>query len=364
MPDYPKNELIKLEQLLFDPQNPRLPKQKRSNDDKEIIQWMLKEANIIELMESIATMGYSTAEPLLVTPDQSGKAYIVVEGNRRLAALKLLESPDKARLRTKTVQDIVKNTSFPFFPDTQIPVIVYKEREDILNYLGFRHITGIKSWGPRQKAEYLKQLFQAHSDNDNYVGTLSFISKMIGTKPYYARKLLTTLFVAEQAEDNAFWGSNELDDRIEVGFSVLHTALSYENIGHYIGLDSSKNHDEQSIEEKKTKNLLEWVCGTDKKISESRELKSLNSIIGNETALQKLESGYSLEIAASFSGKARDDIESFLNKALNLLTEADRLISQVDTFLESDVEEAKSVSNLARKIYHSIKNSFDEGCDD
>lgn len=354
----PRMGFIPLAELHFDPENPRLPSNRRKSDENAIIQWMLKEAELLDLMSSIATTGYSDAEPLLVIP-RSSDGYTVVEGNRRLAALKLLNEPALATLRKKSVGEIVSEATYR--ASTPIPVIIYSQRSDILDYLGYRHITGTKAWGPRQKAEYLKQLFESHSANgEPLVETISAISKMIGSKPYYVKRLLVTLAIVERAENNAFWESDKLDDRIDSNFSVLHTALSYENIRKFIGLNESSDWTLDGLNDTATKNILEWVCGSQKVISDSRELKRLNSIVGNSAALAKLQAGLSLEIAAEYTGEALEDFRHFINEAFAKLTEADRLISKAAAFDQSDLELTKEVAVLSRKIFRSIEDARSE----
>ncbi|MDR3361272.1 MAG: hypothetical protein LBO64_00215 [Desulfovibrio sp.] len=349
---------IPLHQLSFDPENPRLPVRKR-DEGEEVLEWMLRNGNILELMLSIAVSGYSDAEPLLATPKRDGAGYIVVEGNRRLAALKLLANPALARLRKKSVMEIASTADIS--DSTPIPALVYPKRADILDYLGYRHITGIKPWGSRQKAEYLKQLLQSRTTDDAPVQKiLEQVAEMIGSKAYYARKLLTTLAVVELAEENAFWGSEFLD-RIDANFSVLHTALSYENIRAYIGLDESADgKDVSGIQHEKTKDVLQWVCGNQKIIKESRELKRLNAVIGNDVALKKLKGGLSLEIAAEYTGESLEDFRTFLNIALTKLTEADRLVSHISDFPDTDESSAKDVARLAKKIYDYVRENHAE----
>lgn len=84
--------------LKFDIYNPRLPKRLQGiTNDSEIIDYMVKNGNILELMKSISELGYSAAEPVLVVLDEKDKKYIVVEGNRRLTAVKLLNNPGLAK---------------------------------------------------------------------------------------------------------------------------------------------------------------------------------------------------------------------------------------------------------------------------
>ena len=80
---------IETEKLNFDPENPRFFRLDRELDLDETVSEMLEDEGVKDLMESIGTKGYFPGEPLLVTED-AGR-YIVMEGNRRLAAVKLLE---------------------------------------------------------------------------------------------------------------------------------------------------------------------------------------------------------------------------------------------------------------------------------
>ena len=96
---YPsKIDFLNIEDLIYDPKNPRLPSSLvKGDNEKDVINWMLSDAAILELMGSIGEKGFFPAEPLLVvkSAEKEGK-YIVVEGNRRLTAAKLLKHPELA----------------------------------------------------------------------------------------------------------------------------------------------------------------------------------------------------------------------------------------------------------------------------
>src|SRR5882762_9376812 len=94
----------KVDNLLFDPDNPRFPSTLNGEDEDEVLDWMLKDATIVELMGSIGEQGYFPGEPLLVVPAKKGGKYYVVEGNRRLSAVKLLLKPNLAPTKKKSVQ--------------------------------------------------------------------------------------------------------------------------------------------------------------------------------------------------------------------------------------------------------------------
>src|SRR2546425_10201944 len=87
-------EPIPVENLRLDPENPRLASVPGQITQKEILKTLWTEMAVDEVALSIAANGFWEEEPLFVIPGtgtMSGK-YVVVEGNRRLAAVQLLRS--------------------------------------------------------------------------------------------------------------------------------------------------------------------------------------------------------------------------------------------------------------------------------
>ena len=61
--DVPDFVRLPVEELHFDPDNPRLPASVDGSDEQAVLDWMLQDAGLVELMGSIAVNGYFTAEP-------------------------------------------------------------------------------------------------------------------------------------------------------------------------------------------------------------------------------------------------------------------------------------------------------------
>ena len=76
-----------IDQLCFDRRNPRLFLDGEL-DESDLVERLWKEFAVDELALSIASNGYFEHEPLFVAPE-NGKL-VVVEGNRRLAAVRIL----------------------------------------------------------------------------------------------------------------------------------------------------------------------------------------------------------------------------------------------------------------------------------
>lgn len=82
---------ISVVSLHLDSRNPRLGRSTDGASSRELIQYLFEHDKAMEVAESIAARGFFPNEPLLAI--KKADHYVVVEGNRRLAALKALREP-------------------------------------------------------------------------------------------------------------------------------------------------------------------------------------------------------------------------------------------------------------------------------
>ena len=159
---------------------------------------------------SIAASGYFDHEPLFVAREQ-GKD-VVIEGNRRLAAVKLLLD---ANARTDLhATDLPKITDERAASLGKLPII-RMDRRDAWQYLGFKHVNGPARWDSYPKAQYIATV---HND---YKIRLDEIARQIGDKHGTVQRLYRALMVIEQAEQSG--GSSE---RIVTGGTFhFHTSI-------------------------------------------------------------------------------------------------------------------------------------------
>jgi hypothetical protein len=101
MIDYSDWELRKLsvDAIRLDKQNPRLPEEMLNESQTSIIRYMIEEFKILEIAKSITKNGFFINE--LPIAAKEGNHFVVIEGNRRITALKLLRNPDLAPPRKK-----------------------------------------------------------------------------------------------------------------------------------------------------------------------------------------------------------------------------------------------------------------------
>ena len=143
-------EMIKVERVFLDLNNPR---HNPFKDQDEVIEYLCREEQVLELARDIAENGLNPLELFALIP--SGyNAYVSAEGNRRLCALKLLNDPDLAPVHLR--KDFEKAAS-GWILIKQLFAIVFKDHEAVKLWLdrthaGFALGRGRRQWNAEQKA--------------------------------------------------------------------------------------------------------------------------------------------------------------------------------------------------------------------
>lgn len=356
---------MSVDNLLFDPDNPRLPDTIDGSDDIAVLEWMLRQGDSIELISSIGATGYSIAEPLLVTESKRNKgAYVVVEGNRRLTALKLLLNPALAPIKQKAVEEAVSNAST--HPET-VPVIIYEKREDAFAYLGYRHIAGTKAWGPLQKAKYIKQLIEYYKKSGlDEANALKKIATVAATTAYNAKKVLTTLALYEHAKEAGYWNIQHISSG-NIDFSVLGTALNHNAIVSFIGLEASTDYTLSNIEQSKTAELFQWLFAKEKgdksRVGESRQLSTLAKVVSTPQALEAFRAGRTLQDAAIYTDEIDEIFQALMNKALTAIDQIEPLLGRV-TPSDVNMDMLRDLQSAVKRAGFALKEKLTNQSDE
>ena len=168
-----KLEYAKLDDLYLDPKNPRLGRRQANADlSQEEILDLMRNWVLDELAVSYSESGFWTHEALLVVEeDVDGKpGLVVVEGNRRLAALIYLRDAINGNPISKKWASLVENLKENTLEElkelfSHIPYIQIDSSQEVESFLGFRHVTGIKQWPSEQKARYITKLIDERGMN-------------------------------------------------------------------------------------------------------------------------------------------------------------------------------------------------------
>lgn len=324
---------------------------------------MINEGNVTDVMLSISTQGYFPGEPLLVCPSSNSNTtkYEVLEGNRRLAALKLLLNPQLAPIKKETISQIAQEAEFK--PE-RVPVVKYNNRDEVLLYLGYRHITGVDQWDSLAKARYLSQLRDKFNQY-SYDEVLRKLAKLIGSRKDYVHKLLSGYRVFKNIESERFYNISNLNEE-NFEFSLLTTALSYTGIGDFVGVTNSKDEfTEAAIHKENLKDLSEWLFKESEgrtRIGESRNIRTLNEIVSSPKALEYFRNGKSLEEARLLTNEPNEIFRYSIQQAVKNLLNAKEQSHYAERPNSEDLESLREAVILARELHQLVNgklNSMD-----
>jgi len=349
-------QTVSIDQLHFDPQNPRLPERLRGAVDTEVLKYFLLECNLVELMMSIGEKGYFAGEPLMVTScAKSDSGFIVIEGNRRLGALKLLQESTAAPVMATQVQQIRDSAKFK---PIDIPVIEFEKRDDILVYLGYRHITGIKEWDSLAKARYLKQLRASH-DPDDHDKAHKALAKEIGSKAATVAKLLTGHTLLERARDLGVLNRLKLEAD-DIPFSLLTTGIGWIEIANFIGLEGTGDVEAKGLKPEELEEFFSWIFDKGNRshtvLGESRNFQKLARVVANPTALVALRRGDSLDTADLMTSGPLEAIRKHLFNAENSIQTAQEILSSAEGLETMDIAHADRIRKASIGLHSAIKS--------
>lgn len=310
---------VSLGDLLFDRLNPRLPEELTDRSPDSLLRYIATEYHPIEIARSIAAHGYFPSEPLIVL--QQGGGYVAVEGNRRLAALKLLKKPeDAARLElpdSEEWHDIAEHADVP----EQIPCILAASRGLVAPIIGYRHISGIEPWDPWAKARFLAGLVDA--DRLSFEKAASDVGETARTVREAYRNFRVTKQSAELGVDTA---------RVRASFGVFTRAMQEPRLRSFIGAVPATDVERGTsalaspdTAKPRLQEFISWLFGTkdaEPLFTDSRKLSELAQVVANKPALKELRATRNLEAAFSLTGGVRDRLIGRLSKAAGLLEAA------------------------------------------
>ena len=318
----PKIEYVPVGGLQLDPRNPRLGRHNVAHNLSQAdVLKIMKDWNLEEIGVSFLESGFWPQEALLVIEERVANkdALLVVEGNRRLAALKKLWSADEPRWA-----EMVEAAGQPAMERLkEIPIIRMADRKSVLSYLGFRHVTGIAEWNPAEKAEFIAKLIE----DENL--TYEQVRKRIGSKTPTVRQNYISYRLLLQMEDS---DESVAISKVEDRFSVLYLSLRTRGVQKYLQIDISAEPSaaKKPVPPEKLRQLANfalWLFGKDGQdpvVPESRDVDEFGRILESESAVAYLERTPrpNFEVASRMAGVAESEISEHVERAADELEEA------------------------------------------
>ena len=334
--------------LDLDPENPRLADKGFSIDSQEeIIQWLWRNKSVNELVDSILANGFWDHEELFAT--EEGGRLVVVEGNRRLAAVKILSDPD---LRRRLGIQLAKCPSEAVLESIRKLPVIHATREDLWGFVGFKHVNGPQAWDSVAKAEYV---FRVRRD---FHLNLADIASGIGDRHETVARLYRGYVVLRQAQDELGFETTDTQ-RQPFPFSHLWTALGYVSIRNYLGVDAAALENEGPVPKERwpqLQHLMRWLFGSQSEDIEAKvrrqnpDLRNLARALEVQKGVDLLEDGSSLSVALDASlGDARL-FRAALTRAETSAREAMRFVSTGFNDEDDLVETGANLFRLAKSL--------------
>ena len=193
--------------------------------------------DLASLKDSIRTNGYIPVEQIVVvyydaTPDGVDR-YLVIEGNRRAAAVKLLLRDSLAGAADLSPAILASLST--------IPIVVLKgDEKDISSYqrtlMAIRHVAGIREWGPYQQAKLVVEMFEEG-------GSLGSVAQKIGVSSReVARRYRASRALKQMEEDEEF--GEFAEPRLYVFF---HEAVSQPKVREWLGFNDQTYKAENEV---------------------------------------------------------------------------------------------------------------------
>lgn len=291
-------EMVKTSLLHLDSKNPRLQQAGRDADENDVLGILWQEYSVDEVAMSIAENGFFPHEPLFVT--EEGGRLVVIEGNRRLAAVRLLCAPDlREQLRATGLPKISEREA----DELRTLPVIRCQRQDVWQYVGFKHVNGPQVWNSLAKAEYIAWV------RNDLKTDLRDIARTIGDRHQTVARLYRAYMALKQAEANEVY-HREWRVRKHFSFSHLYTGLDYPGIREFTGIAPLEPPREMPVPKAKLQRFGElcvWLWGDHTRAkdpvvkSQNPDLRRLDEALLSRDGLAALRADLDLNTAVNIS---------------------------------------------------------------
>src|SRR5258708_11614135 len=282
---------IALGDLLLDPNNYRFldnkdykakPQNRYGSDKVQNATLRLltqdKRYQLDELKKSILANGYVPMERISVAavstkPDK----FLVIEGNRRVAALKSLLQEHDEGVRELTQGEI---KSFSTIPCAILAVPEDQRTHAARVIMGIRHITGPREWGAYQQAQLIEQLHDEEGQEFSSIADHLGLSTVEVARRYRAMCALKAM-----ENDELYSGKAEPEY-----YRLFHELVSLPEVRARFGWDAETD---QFTNLEKARELFELIAPQTKETTEAKlksysDVRKLKFVVGNAAAEEAL----------------------------------------------------------------------------
>jgi phage tail protein X len=347
--------------LEFDPENPRLAEDGIKNPtDSQIILALADMADLSEVVESIAANGYIDIEPVIA--QRVGDRWRVLEGNRRLAAIRILQNPILAKGTGISVPDMSAENKKTL---KAVSVYAVSSKDQAREYIGFKHINGPHKWDAVAKARFATDWYRKEKGSGI---TIEKIARRLGDGHDTVARLVNGMFVLDQAQDTKIYDVKDRYPGKRFAFSHLYTALTRPGYREFLGLpdewraDDPKPNPVPKSHLENLKQVLVWLYGSKSDeikpviVSQNPDIKNLAAVLSNPRARAIMTMRNNLNEAHAQVERKGARFEGAL---INAKQEAEVAMSQIAGYDADDstlLEIGKDLRDTSEQLYSSMSS--------
>ncbi len=321
---------IHLSQLDLDAANPRLPEGIDSSQES-LLQYVFRKGNLRELAESFLDNGFFEAERLIVIDSGEEDRYTVVEGNRRLAALKTMhgELGDVSLTDGRPNQEQLDAL-------TEIPCLKVANHAEVDQYLAYRHIGGMKTWSAEARARFTKRMVDQIAEDDP--NPFRSVGRQVGSNTQGVRNSYLAISILEYARQEMSLKTDYLQYE---RFGVWIRCMNSTDVRGYIGAGSPKTFADvqESFSTLNEERLREVVTDLSKRpdgrkplVSDSRDITAYGRMLDDPSAYQALRKHDDFEVARQIVD--RKSLPARLERISNTVSS---MLDEVSVLQDQDV---------------------------
>ena len=338
----------KVDELLLDPRNPRLPEgvpvQRRAEEaQEELLNYFLKHEVLAELAFSFADNGFFRTEPVIATVEGAPHGHaLVLEGNRRVAALKLLRS-GQLRESLGITLDSAREKALE-----SIPVIHVSRRDDATSMIGFRHIGGLRFWDADAKARWISAHVDAASKTTT-TDAFEHVGRQVGLAVSAVRNAYISWAVIAHVRKEHKYDSSPLiaNDR----FGVWLRAMESPKIRQYIGLVDARSFAEvkksiNALDGARTLEVLRDILPPPAGsgiIGDSRNITKYADVVGSQAARKVLRR--TEDLSSAYEALAPLTLLQNVRRAVNAIR---KVRDELDRVTKPDAETIDAIRELQK----------------
>lgn len=309
---------------------------------------LTSEESLVDLKKSFLTNGFIRVERLVVRPyPHADDKYLVVEGNRRLAALKSIVEDHESGF---DVPEPILRTLQP------VPVVVVEGEEDpafFESLMGVRHVSGIREWGGYQRAKLVVALRDEHGLASSEVGDRLGMKVQEVNRRYRAFKGL------QQMEHDENFGEHAKPSM----YPLYHEAVSLPIVREWMGWDEeqarfTKETEREQFYELVTPRELEKGGRQEARIKIYSQVRELRDILPNPEAKRVLLDPNRTFLDAVAVAK-RDELSRSWKTQVAEAIDALQAISVIDLqrLSDEDLGQLQKLQEISRQLldnYHKL----------